>query len=194
MPIRTVIEPLSIIVGIDEHGGFGKDGKIPWVRGPHGKADLKHFKDTTKGGVCIMGRNTYDDMLKMNRAKKSKNILPGRESYVITSRGGETPGAEKALSIREVINNLQEDDKREIFILGGYRLFIEALPCTLKIYMTIVPGDFKCDVYFPINKLDKFKIVDAKTQGKLKFITYQRGDVSQWQKPFVRVLNRGPRR
>lgn len=178
MVARTRVDPLSIIVGVDEAGGFGKDGKIPWVDKPFCKEDLKHFQQTTKGGVCIMGRKTYDDLLEMMLKRKKKEnieeILPKRESFIVTSSPGETPGATKVDSIRHAINELQSNDTREVFILGGYRMFIEALPFVNRIYMTIVPGFYECDIYFPLNSLGSFKIIDGAKQGELKFVTYQR--------------------
>lgn len=178
MAIRTQFGPFSIIVGVDETGGFAKDGKIPWIKEQFAKEDLRYFQKITKGGICIMGRHTYDDMLTMMLKKKKleklEDILPNRQSFVVTSRGGDTPGAQKVLSIRDVIYELQEDDKREMFILGGFRMFIESLPFVNKIYMTIVPGIYDCDSQFPINSLGSFKIVEGKKLGELKFIIYQR--------------------
>jgi dihydrofolate reductase len=176
MAVRTQIEPLSIIVALDECGGFAKNGKIPWIKESFAKEDLKNFKNITTGGICIMGRNTYDDILAMQKNKNPTNILPNRENYVITSRGGETPGAIKASGIREVIHELDENDRREIFILGGYRLFVEALPNVHKIYVTVIPGNYLCDIQFPLNSLGNgnFQIINGRKEGDLKFITYQR--------------------
>ena len=63
---------VEIIVAVDEDGGFGKDGKIPW----HYSEDLKHFKEVTTGHVCIMGRKTYEDMLEMRKARDAKRRIP----------------------------------------------------------------------------------------------------------------------
>jgi dihydrofolate reductase len=112
----------------------------------------------------------------MQKNKNPTNILPNRENYVITSRGGETPGAIKALGLREAIYELDENDNREIFILGGYRLFVEALPNVYKIYITIIPGNYFCDIHFPLNSLTNgdFQIINGRKESDLKFITYQR--------------------
>lgn len=176
MAVRTQVEPLSIIVALDECGGFAKNGKIPWINEPFAKQDLKNFKKRTSGGICVMGRNTYNDILSMQKNKKPKEILPNRESYVITSRGGDTPGAIKVSGLREVIYELDETDRREIFILGGLRLFVEALPFVHKIYVTLIPGNYLCDIYFPLNSFTKgnFLIAEGYKQENLKFITYQR--------------------
>jgi dihydrofolate reductase len=69
---------VNIIVAVDDAGGFGKDGKIPW----HFPEDFKRFKEITKDSVCVMGRNTYEDMLEMVKSRKKdpnvkiETILP----------------------------------------------------------------------------------------------------------------------
>ena len=46
------------IVATDLKGCIGKEGKMPW----HIPADLKRFKELTKGGVVIMGRKTFESL------------------------------------------------------------------------------------------------------------------------------------
>lgn len=174
--------PVSIIVAVDSDGGFGKEGKIPW----NIPEDMKHFRETTKGGVCIMGRRTYSDMLRMweeRQAKKTnavatepKQILPNRESFVVTSNPNfNCPGATAIGGITQAIQACPADDTREIFVVGGYRMFVEALSRTNKIHMTIIKGDsYGCNVKFPIHVLNKhYQIVDGTETDKCYFVTYR---------------------
>lgn len=204
---RTNMTPMEIVVALDEHGGFGKDGQIPW----HFKEDLKRFKDLTNGHICIMGRKTYDNMLQMTieRESKKKKVLPGikkyleaiergendpkqhlsgtikeilptRECYVITSNPRHfVIGATISTGLREVINSLEESDKRKVFVIGGFRLWIEALPWTETVHVTMIEGTYHCDIHFPMKYLNsKFVIQKATREGKLSFITYRRVDRS----------------
>ena len=169
------IRPLSIIVAVDEYGGFGKDGKIPW----NIPEDLKHFQKVTKGGVCIMGRATYQDMYDMVMARKKKptkvkKIIPGRECFVVSNTVTEVEGATVVTDIMQIFNTLPKDDDREIFIIGGERMFIEALPFTNKVYMTIITGTYDCDKYFPLKSLKKFEIVDGKKSEAMCTVVYNR--------------------
>lgn len=179
MSLRTQMSPMSIIVAVDEAGGFGKDGKIPW----HVPEDFKHFQEVTKGNVCIMGRRTYEDMLEMRQSRDAKKpnagvineILPGRESFVVTRNSDfNAPGATVVNSIRDAIHSLDEADTREVFILGGYRMFVEALTWVNVIHMTIIKGVFDCDRFFPIQSLKAFDIVGGEETDKLRFVTYKR--------------------
>lgn len=178
------MKSLNIIVAVDEAGGFAKGRIIPWIKEPFAKEDLKHFKQITNGGACIMGRNTYNEMYDMVvasklRKKKDKSspvvineILPGRDNYVISKSLLNVQGA---IVKPELSSAIQTTKKNAIFILGGYRLFIQALPRVNRVYMTIVPGTYECTRFFPLDYLkDKFRIVKGETFGKLKFITYQR--------------------
>jgi dihydrofolate reductase len=173
MTFRENVFPLSIIVAVDEHGGFAKDKKIPW-KVPE---DLKHFKEVTMGGVCIMGRNTYEDTARMLKHTSNEPLLPGRESYVITRMSGANfpfPGATAAPNIRSVVQSLAHDDKREIFVIGGERMFIEALAWANKVYLTIIHGDYTCDQFFPVSALNKFRLVEGTLTANAKYATYIR--------------------
>ena len=171
-------KPLSLIVAVDEYGGFGKDGKIPW----NYPEDLKRFKKVTNGSACIMGKYTYDDMYDMTLARKKKSkkkneiitideILPGRESYVVT-KTDKVMGATAVPTIRTA---LEKTKKNSIFVIGGYRIYVEALPFVNKVYMTLVEGTYQCDRIFPVNYLVKyFKLIKGEKKGKLKFLEYRR--------------------
>jgi len=180
MSFKERIPPLTIIVAVDEAGGFGKDGKIPWFF----PEDLKHFQTTTTGGVCIMGRHTYTDMFEMIQSKRKDPegqiddpILKGRESYVVTSNPDyEAHGATAVSGIHQAIQCLEIGDNRPVFILGGWRMFQEALAFTETIYMTVVKGKtYDCDKFFPIDVLNKnFEIKGGTETDDLSFITYKR--------------------
>jgi len=182
---KTGIPPLSIIVAVDEAGGFGKAGKIPW----NIPEDMQHFKEVTTGGVCIMGRRTHEDMLQMVKSRKKptgsppaiarvREILPNRTSFVVSSNADyDAEGATVVPSIRAAIESLEIGDNREIFVIGGYLMFIEALSWASTIYMTIIKGEtYNCDKHFPIQVLNKnYRIVSGRETEKLYFLTYKRG-------------------
>lgn len=171
----------EIIVAVDRYSGFGKDGKIPWNL----PEDLKHFKDLTNGHVCVMGKYTFNNLLEIRNARDAtkgivlpiKDILPGRQSYVVTSeRTFTTPGATRVKDLRQVQDKMR-DDPRTLFVIGGYRLFVEALTWCQTIHMTVLKDEknFDCDVQFPIQVLNKkFKIVSGKETEKAYYVVYQR--------------------
>ena len=182
-PKQTVgtMRPLNIVIAVDYVGGFAREGKIPW----YFPEDLKHFKQTTTGGACIMGRVTYQDMYDMVIARKSKGdegekkkpvhieeILPKRDSYVVTRTMN---GAEGATVVPDIRAAVERTSKNAIFVIGGERMFIEALPWVNRIYMTIVKGTYDCDRFFPVDYVQQhFRIIKGKKKSPLTFVEYVR--------------------
>lgn len=174
----TDMNQIEIIVAVDRLGGFGKAGKIPW----HFPEDFKHFQETTKGHVCVMGRRTYEDMLEMRRARmkdktaKIKEILPNRTSFVLSSNPDlDVEGATVVPNLRAAVQAIPHDDQRKIFVLGGQALFVEALAWAGTIHMTVIDDVYDCDRFFPVESLaGRFGISDGRVSDKLHFMTYKR--------------------
>lgn len=178
--MRKLFRPI-IIVAVDEVGGFGKDGKIPWDL----PEDLKRFKTITEGHICVMGRRTYTDILEARKIRDQQKgitdpieqILRGRLSFVVTSDDSlETPGATKIKDMCEVMLHIASTDPRQIFVIGGKRMFFQALSWCDHILMTVVKGgSYECDVFFPIEVLNKkWKIVSGDQTEKAYFVVYNR--------------------
>ena len=166
---------INVIAAIDEEFGFGKDGKIPW----HYPEDFKFFKDMTKGHICIMGRKTFDDLLTY---AKGKAVLPGRQCIVLTSTAlelGERPNymsvtemAEwKYNNIHEVATisdalNISRGMPGDIFFIGGESIFKSGLNVADCVYLTVVPGTYNCDRFFPQDKLrNNFQLYNTREGG-----------------------------
>lgn len=177
-----LMKPLSLIVAVDETGGFGKDGKIPWNH----PEDFKHFQSITKDAACIMGRHTYLDAYdiviarrskgkKKDKPVKIKELLPGRDCYVVT-RQKTLEGVTAVPNIRTAVNTT---DRNNIFVIGGERMYNESLPWVNKIYMTLIKGTYDCDRFFPVEYLTQyFKIIKGeKGSDSTLFIEYQRNRV-----------------
>ncbi|MDE1829268.1 MAG: dihydrofolate reductase [Thaumarchaeota archaeon] len=175
-PFRPII-----IVAVDTVGGFGKNRRIPW----HLPEDLQRFKKITEGHICVMGRHTYNDILdarlirdkERGEDKPITEILRGRQSFVVTSnKDMVAPGVTKIKNMGEVQNLIAADDPRQIFVIGGERMFIQALSWSDQIMMTVVKGKpFDCDVFFPVEILNKkWKIVSGEETDKAYFIVYNR--------------------
>ena len=130
----------SIIVAMDEAGGIGKGGGLPW----HLSADLKKFKSLSMGHTLIIGRKTYESI---GRA------LPGRKMIVITrNKRYSAEGCLVVASLKEALAIAERDGETEAYIGGGGEIFTQALPVVERIYLTQVHATLDCDTFFP--KLD----------------------------------------
>ena len=164
----------NIIVAVDEAGGFGKDGKIPW----NVSEDMQHFKDVTKGAVCVMGRRTYEDILQMRGIDDlvpddGFELLPGRDCYVVSSNENMVEiGVTRVAELNAVRQKYNNTD-RDVFVIGGRRMFIQALSYKPTVYMTVIRGDtYNCDVSFPIESLSDYKILEGRITDQCYYVEY----------------------
>jgi dihydrofolate reductase len=132
---RRVI--VSLIVAMDEQGGIGLNGRLPW----HLSADLKRFKALTMGHHLIMGRKTYTSIGK---------ALPGRKTIVITRHMDyQAEGVVIAHSLEGALDLVRQSDESEAFIAGGGEVFAQSLRIADKIYLTRVHTIVGANTFFP---------------------------------------------
>lgn len=161
---------ISMIAAIDRNGVIGVDNKLPWSM----PADLKFFRDKTRGHHVIMGRKTYESM---------GRPLPDRPNVVITrQKGYKLEGARVVHSLDEALAIARAASEVETFIIGGADIFEIGLPLADRIYLTEI--DFEVsrgDAYFP--KLDhrdwqvveeRVREPDEKNKHRCTFLTYAR--------------------
>lgn len=161
----------AVIAAIDENNGFSKDGEIPW----YFSEDFKHFRNITLGNICVTGRKTYDDINKRLGPKAAIQVLPGRVTIVLSSTLGRIQNAVTARSWEDVLD-FTFNEKRTVFFIGGMSIFEEGLLIADEVYLTIVPGDYECDLFFPRQYvINNFTTVsEEKTETGLTFIKMAR--------------------
>jgi dihydrofolate reductase len=151
---------VSLIVAMDEQGGIGKDGKIPW----HLSDDLKRFKALTMGHHMIMGRKTCESI---GRA------LPGRTSIVLTRfRDYQFPGCIVVRSLVDALELAESHGESEVFVIGGGEVYALALREADRIYLTRVHATIGCDVFFPKLDMDHWTDVQPVIQSQDEVSSY----------------------
>ena len=144
---------ISIIVAHNQQGIIGINGQIPW----HIPEDLKRFKQLTMGKPLIMGRKTFESL--------DSKPLPGRLSVVVSPSRVENYAYEAELGVLWVdalstaLRWLQlVGQYEEVFVIGGERLYAEAIPMVDTLYRTVVKLDAPLNIsdsdevaYFPTN-------------------------------------------
>ena len=115
---------------------IGRGGRIPW----HNPDELRFFKETTMGHVVIMGKNTFDSL---GRA------LPGRRNIVISRDPAfAAPACETAHSLTEALA-LCAGEKEHVFVIGGGRVFAEAIMLADGIIISVFDDAHEGDCVFP---------------------------------------------
>jgi len=151
---------LIIIAAIAHHRVIGKNGTVPW----HIPEDLVRFKQLTSGHTVIMGRKTYDSLDRplVNRVNIviTSNIINGVMSF---------PSLDFAL---QALSN-----KKEVFVIGGGRLYADALKYADELRLTLVDRDVDGDTFFPpyedyVRK--NFRLVHQEYNTGFSFVDYER--------------------
>jgi dihydrofolate reductase len=139
------------IVATDRNGAIGKGGKLPW----HYSADMKHFKETTTGHACVMGRRTW---LTLKRA------LPNRLNIVL-SRKSDIEPQDSMIVLRDVqsVLSMAQSLESDLFVIGGAQVYQSFLPYIEKWIVTEVPLTVAgADAFVPENYLAGFELAESK--------------------------------
>ncbi len=166
---------ISLIAAIGEKNELGKDNQLLWQL----PADMKHFRDITRGHTVIMGRKTFESIGKP---------LPDRENIVITrDKNYFTPGVAIVHSLDEALRLAaleqgkhfeEKQEETEVFIIGGGELYKESISRASKLYITQVHATLPADTFFPEiesswkEKSKENHVADEKNQYAYSFITY----------------------
>lgn len=143
---------LSMIVAMDLKCGIGKDGDIPW----HIPEDMKFFKEKTLGKPCIMGRKTFENIVKV-----LGKPLPNRLSIVLTkdpvlaSRNSDwtnvcySRNASDALYAARTYYDVNPDDTgiEDVMVVGGAEVYGLMLPFVDTAYITVIDQVFDTDAH-----------------------------------------------
>ena len=124
-----------LIVARARNGVIGRDNALPW-RLPE---DLAHFKRVTMGRPIVMGRRTWESI---------GRPLPGRRSVVVTrDPAWRADGAEPVASLADALRLC--GDAPEVYVIGGARLFEEAVAVADAAVVTEIDRDIDGDTFLP---------------------------------------------
>ncbi len=131
---------IVLVAAVAKNLVIGDGMELPW----HIPADLRHFKNLTRGEALLMGRKTYESIL-----HQFGGPLPERRMVVVTSRGALAghPEAEVYASPEAALAALS--DLSRVFIGGGGALYRQFLPRADRLELTEIEGAFAGDTFFP---------------------------------------------
>ncbi len=151
------------VAAVARNGVIGADGGIPW----HLPDDQRRFKELTVGHVLVMGRLTYESI---------GRPLPGRTTVVVTRTAGWSaaddgvlvaPGVAEALALAATVDD-------EVFVVGGSRVYEEALPLADRLELTWVDAEPEGDARFPAVDWDAWREVAREEREGWAAVTYER--------------------
>ena len=114
---------------------LGKNNGLIW----HLPADLKRFKEVTRGHHVIMGRKTYESL---------GRPLPHRTNIIISRNPNfKAEGCIVVGSLEKALDEAKSDPNP--YILGGAQIYEQALSVADRMDLTLVHEDFEADAFFP---------------------------------------------
>ena len=171
---------ISIIAAIGKNNELGKKNDLLWDL----PADMKHFRETTRGHTVIMGQKTFESLARDENRKQIGRLLPNRRNIILTQdKNFKKEGAEIVYSIDEAIELLSKTTEKndEAFIIGGgmiYKLFIDIAD---KLYITHIDGEFPdAEIFFPI--------IDKTKWQKIKSERYPKDDLHKYDLEFAEYI------
>lgn len=134
--------PIVIVSAVGKFNQvIGNENKLLW----HVPADLKRFKELTLGHPIIMGRKTFESILKI-----LGKPLPGRTNIVVTrDESYQHESAKITHSLEEAIEMAKSENPTEIHIGGGAELYRQALPLVSRLHITWFFDEKDGDTFFP---------------------------------------------
>ncbi|MHA7261954.1 dihydrofolate reductase [Arthrobacter sp. TMN-37] len=131
---------IGLIWAQTEDGVIGRDGGMPWDV----PEDLAHFRKTTTGHPVIMGRRTWESFPRKYRP------LPDRTNIVVSS-SGPLEGAAVVGSLEAALAEAKRAPGAEqIWIIGGGRLYADAVAVANTAVVTVIEGNAEGDTYAPV--------------------------------------------
>lgn len=131
---------VTLIAAMDEDRGIGLDNRIPWKNAE----DMRRFRRATMCHPIIMGRKTFESL---------GGPLVGRLNIVVTSKPDMGAGVLTASSVESALASLRMAGSmfEEVYIIGGGKVYEEVLAKQLvdRIDLSIIPGSYGCDTFFP---------------------------------------------
>ncbi len=132
---------IGIVVAMGKNREIGMEGELLWYI----PEDLKRFKELTLGHPIIMGRKTFESIIKI-----LGKPLPGRTNIVITrNKEWKYEGILITHSFEEALEKAKEINPDKIFIGGGAQIYTLALPYVTNLYLTLIDDEKKSDSFFP---------------------------------------------
>ena len=143
---------IGLIVARSKNNVIGKNGQIPWKI----KGEQKQFRELTVGNVVVMGRKSYEEI---------GHPLPNRMNIVVSQSVNYS--GENLITVGSLQEAIKEAGKADIYVSGGYGLFMEAIPIVDKMYITEIDIEIKDgDVFFPEFDKEDFTVDVGETAGE----------------------------
>ena len=166
---------MKAIVAVDKKWGIGKKNDLLFSL----PADMKYFREKTKGKVVCMGYNT---LLSFPESKPLKN----RINIVLAPEDVFRDDCIVVHTLQELSNELKKYNSDEVFVIGGAMFYRTMLPYCSEVLVTKVDADGGAEVFYEnLDELPNWSCVDEgesqETNGlNIRFTVYKNSEIKEF--------------
>lgn len=142
---------MKLIVNADKNWGIGRKNELL----VHIPSDMKFFREMTTDHVIVMGRKTLESFPnKMPLSKRTNIVLTTNKDY--NAHGAIVVGSKE-----ELLDELEEYNSDDIFIIGGESIYRMMLPYCDTAYVTKLDYAYEADTFFPnLDQMEDWELVE----------------------------------
>lgn len=155
---------ISLVAAVAKNGVIGKDGGLPWYL----PEDLKRFRAMTTGKTVLMGRKTFESIMRRNNKP-----LPNRKNVVVT-RDTAYQAPEGVIVFHDISEALESLKNEDVMVIGGGQIYEQTIDRADALYITHVDQNIDGDVFFPKIDPSKWEKVDEEKHEGFSFVNYKR--------------------
>lgn len=162
---------MKLIAAVDKNWAIGLNNKL-LVSIP---ADMKFFRETTTGGVVVMGRKTLESFPGGKPLKNRVNIVLTHDvNYKVED-------AVIVHNIDELLAEVKKYDSDSVYVIGGGSIYNALVDECDTALITYIDYSYNADTFFPnLDKDENWKIVDESEEQTYfdliyYFRTYKKG-------------------
>lgn len=153
---------IALIWAMDENKTIGKNNRLPW----HYPDDLAYFNSITRHKVVLMGMDTYHSMLSYFPSGR----LPYEKVFVASRKTKHLDYVHIVSDVQDFLSHYQG----ELYILGGAKIYKEALMFADRLYITYILSAYQGDTKFPTYDLSSYKLTNYQIYPSLITTQYER--------------------
>jgi len=125
------------IFSVDQRGGLGNKGSLPWANDPE---DMAWFKQATQGHVVVMGRRTWDDVKMPKPLSNRTCVVFTSQTYLPNAHVVNGDPAAVIPALKEIYKN------KDIWIIGGADLLVQTKDFCDEMWIAHRKGSYYADV------------------------------------------------
>jgi len=130
---------MRLIAAVDQNWGLGYQGELLFTI----PADMRHFRETTKDHVVVMGRKTLATLPNGKPLKNRTNIILTRDSAFTVE------DAQVCRSLAELAAVLEQYQSDEVYVIGGADVYCQLLDYCDQAIITHIDCSKEADRFLP---------------------------------------------